>query len=142
MKIIVSACLLGKPCRYDGRSKPCDKIISLKERSDIEITEICPEQLGGLPTPREPSEICGDKVISRVGCDVTEPYEHGAKEALKIALENGCDYAILKSRSPSCSPDGVYDGSFSGKVTDGMGITAKLFRENGITVVSEDEFNI
>ena len=142
MKIIVSACLLGKPCRYDGRSKPCDKIISLKERSDIEITEICPEQLGGLPTPREPSEICGDKVISRVGRDVTEPYERGAKEALKIALENGCDYAILKSRSPSCSPDGVYDGSFSGKVTDGMGITAKLFRENGITVVSEDEFNL
>ena len=142
MKIIVSACLLGKPCRYDGRSKPCDKIISLKERSDIKITEICPEQLGGLPTPREPSEICGDKVISRVGRDVTEPYERGAKEALKIALENGCDYAILKSRSPSCSPDGVYDGSFSGKVTDGMGITAKLFRENGITVVSEDEFNI
>ena len=142
MKIIVSACLLGKPCRYDGRSKPCDKIISLKELSYIEITEICPEQLGGLPTPREPSEICGNKVISRVGCDVTEPYVHGAKEALKIALENGCDYAILKSRSPSCSPDGVYDGSFSGKVTDGMGITAKLFRENGITVVSEDEFNI
>lgn len=142
MKIIVSACLLGKPCRYDGRSKPCDKIISLKERSDIEITEICPEQLGGLPTPREPSEIQSDKVISRVGCDVTEAYERGAKEALKIALENGCDYAILKSRSPSCSPDGVYDGSFSGKVTDGMGITAKLFRENGITVVSEDEFNI
>ena len=142
MKIIVSACLLGKPCRYDGRSKPCDKIISLKDRSDIEIREICPEQLGGLTTPREPSEICGDKVVSRVGCDVTEPYVHGAKEALKIALENGCDYAILKSRSPSCSPDGVYDGSFSGKVTDGMGITAKLFRENGITVVSEDEFNI
>ncbi|MBP3333207.1 MAG: DUF523 domain-containing protein, partial [Clostridia bacterium] len=98
MKIIVSACLLGKPCRYDGRSKPCDKIISLKERSDIEITEICPEQLGGLPTPREPSEICGDKVISRVGSDVTEPNESGAKEALKIDMENGCDYAILKSR--------------------------------------------
>ena len=142
MKIIVSACLLGRPCRYDGRSKPCGKVIALKERGDIEVIEICPEQLGGLPTPREPSEICGDKVISRVGCDVTEPYERGAKEALKIALENGCSYAILKSRSPSCSPSGIYDGSFSGKVTDGTGITARLFRENGITVVSEDEFNI
>lgn len=139
MKIIVSACLLGKPCRYDGRAKPCDRIISLKERSDVEIIEICPEQLGGLPTPREPSEIRGDKVISRIGCDVTEPYERGAREALRIAHENGCTYAILKSLSPSCSPSGVYDGSFSGKVTSGTGITARLFRENGITVVSEDE---
>ena len=139
MKIIVSACLLGRPCRYDGRSKPCDKVISLKERGDIEIIEICPEQLGGLPTPREPSEIQGDKVISRIGCDVTEAYERGAKEALKIALENGCSYAILKSRSPSCSPSGIYDGSFSGKVMGGMGITARLFKENGIKVVSEDE---
>ena len=142
MKIIVSACLLGRPCRYDGRSKPCDRIISLKERSDVEIIEICPEQLGGLSTPREPSEICGDKVISRVGCDVTELYERGAREALKIALENGCSYAILKSLSPSCSPSGIYDGSFSGKVAHGTGITARLFRENGITVVSEDEFNL
>ena len=139
MKIIVSACLLGRPCRYDGRSKPCGRIISLKERSDVEIIEICPEQLGGLPTPREPSEICGDKVISRDGKDLTEFFERGAKEALKIALENGCSYAILKSLSPSCSPSGVYDGSFSGKATHGMGVTARLFRENGITVVSENE---
>ena len=139
MKIIVSACLLGRPCRYDGKSKPCGKVIALKERGDIEIIEICPEQLGGLPTPREPSEIQGDKVISRIGCDVTEAYERGAKEALKIALENGCSYAILKSRSPSCSPSGIYDGSFSGKLTGGMGVTARLFKENGITVVSEDE---
>lgn len=139
MKIIVSACLLGKPCRYDGRSKPCDKVIALKERGDIEIIEICPEQLGGLPTPREPSEIQGDKVISRVGCDVTKAYERGAKEALKIALENGYSYAILKSRSPSCSPSGIYDGSFSGKLTGGIGVTARLFRESGITVVSENE---
>ena len=142
MKIAVSSCLLGRPCRYDGRSKPCDKIISLKERSDIEITEICPEQLGGLPTPREPSEICGGKVISRDGKVVTEFFERGAREALKIALKNGCTYAILKSLSPSCSPCKVYDGSFSGKITDGMGVTAKLFMESGITVVSENDFKV
>ena len=142
MKIIVSACLLGNPCRYDGRSKPCDKAIALKERTDIEITEICPEQLGGLPTPREPSEICGDRVISRASNDVTDFFERGAREALKIALKSGCTYAILKSNSPSCSPCKVYDGSFSGKVIDGMGITARLFKENGITVVSEDEIDI
>jgi uncharacterized protein YbbK (DUF523 family) len=121
-------------CGYEGVGR---FILGLLD--DIEIIEICPEQLGGLPTPREPSEICGDKVISRIGCDVTDAYERGAKEALKIALENGCSYAILKSRSPSCSPSGIYDGSFSGKVMGGMGITARLFKKNGIKVVSEDE---
>ncbi|MBE6619413.1 MAG: DUF523 domain-containing protein [Ruminococcaceae bacterium] len=139
MKIVVSACLLGKPCRYDGRSKPCEKVIALAERADTEIIEICPEQLGGLPTPRVPSEIVGDKVISKDGRDVTEFFVSGAKKALDIAKENDCKYAILKSLSPSCSVCGVYDGSFSGKVVGGMGVTAKLLKENGIKVVSENE---
>ncbi len=139
MKILVSACLLGRPCRYDGRSKPCDKVIKLAERENTEIIEICPEQLGGLPTPRIPSEIVGNKVITKDGRDVTDFFEKGAKEALDIAKENSCDYAILKSLSPSCSPSGVYDGSFSGKIVDGMGVTAKLLSENGIEVVSEKE---
>lgn len=139
MKILVSACLLGKPCRYDGRSKPCEKVIELARRDDVEIIEICPEQFGGLPTPRVPSEKVGDRVISKDGKDVTEFFEKGAKKALAIAKENSCDYAILKSLSPSCSVCGIYDGSFSGKVVDGMGVTAKLFAENGIKVVSENE---
>ena len=139
MKVLISACLLGKPCRYDGRSKPCERVIELSQRSDIEVIEICPEQLGGLPTPRVPSEILGDKVISRNGRDVTEFFELGAKRSLEIAKENDCSYAILKSLSPSCSVCGVYDGSFSGKVSDGMGVTAKLFIENGIKVVSEND---
>lgn len=139
MKILVSACLLGRPCRYDGRSKPCEKVIELAGRKDTEITEICPEQLGGLPTPRVPSEIVGNKVISKDGRDVTEFFEAGAKKALAIAKECSCDYAILKSLSPSCSPCGVYDGSFSGKVVDGMGITAKLLSENGIKIFSESD---
>ncbi len=139
MKILVSACLLGKPCRYDGRSKPCEKVIKLAEREDIEIIEICPEQLGGLPTPRVPSEKVGDKIISKEGKDVTEFFEIGAKKALDLAKENCCSYAILKLLSPSCSPCGVYDGSFSGKVVNGMGVTARLLTENGIKLVSEKE---
>ena len=139
MKILVSACLLGRPCRYDGRSKPCEKVIELSERKDVEIIEICPEQLGGLPTPRVPSEIVCGKVISKDGRDVTEFFKAGAKKALAIAKECSCDYAILKSLSPSCSTCGVYDGSFSGKVVDGMGVTARLLSENGIKFVSENE---
>ena len=139
MKVLISACLLGKPCRYDGRSKPCEKVIELSQRDGVEVIEICPEQLGGLPTPRVPSEIAGDKVISRNGRDVTEFFERGAKRSLEIAKENDCSYAILKSLSPSCSVCGVYDGSFSGKVVDRMGVTAKLFTENGIKVVSEND---
>ncbi len=139
MKILVSSCLMGKPCRYDGGSKPCRKVIELSQRADIELIELCPEQLGGLPTPRTPSEIVGNKVISKDGSDVTKFFERGAKEALSVAKENSCKYAILKSLSPSCSPCGVYDGSFSGKVVDGMGVTAKLLKENGIDVVSEKE---
>lgn len=139
MKVLISACLLGKPCRYDGRSKPCEKVIELASRDDAEVIEICPEQLGGLPTPRVPSEIVGEKVISRDGRDVTEFFVSGARAALEIARENDCKYAILKSLSPSCSVCGVYDGSFSGKVVDGMGVTAKLFAENGIKVFSEND---
>lgn len=139
MKILVSACLLGRPCRYDGRSKPCEKVISLAERNDTEVIEICPEQLGGLPTPRIPSEIVGEKVVAKDGRDVTEFFVSGAKKALDIAKESSCSYAILKSLSPSCSPCGVYDGSFSGKVVDGMGVTAKLLKENGIEIFSEND---
>ena len=139
MKILVSSCLLGRPCRYDGRSKPCEKVIKLAEREDIEVIEICPEQFGGLPTPRVPSEKVGDRVISKDGKDVTEFFVSGAKKALDLAKENSCDYAILKSLSPSCSICGVYDGSFSGKVVDGIGVTAKLLTENGIKVVSEND---
>lgn len=139
MKILVSACLLGKPCRYDGGSKPCARVIELSQRTDAELIEVCPEELGGLPTPREPSEILGNKVISKDGRDVTEFFERGAKKALAIARENSCSYAILKSLSPSCSPSCVYDGSFSGKVVDGMGVTARILKGNGIKVLSEEE---
>lgn len=140
--MIVSACLLGHPCRYDGRSKPCEAVIKLAHRSDVEIIEVCPEELGGLPTPRVPSEIAEGRVITKDGRDVTCFFKDGAKKVLRIAKENSCEYAILKSLSPSCSSCGIYDGSFSGKVIDGMGITAKLLCENGIKVISENEINL
>lgn len=139
MKIITSACLLGYACRYDQRSKPCEAVINLSKRDGIELIPICPEELGGLPTPREPSEISGGRVISQSGKDVTQQFEKGAEAALRIAKDHGCVYAVLKARSPSCSPCGVYDGSFSGKIVDGMGVTARILKENGITVLSEEE---
>ncbi|MBE6788332.1 MAG: DUF523 domain-containing protein [Ruminococcaceae bacterium] len=137
MNIIVSACLLGTPCRYDGKSKPCESVIALKERHNL--IPVCPEVLGGLEIPRTPCEIVGDKVISKNGEDRTTEYQKGAEKALEIALKNGCKYAVLKHKSPACSPDGVYDGSFTGRLVDGMGVAARLLSQNKIKVLYEDE---
>ena len=135
-KILVSACLLGTPCRYDGASKPCEAVIALSEK--YELIPVCPEVFGGLPTPRVPSEIVGERVLMRDGRDVTENYRRGAECALDIARENLCECAVLKARSPSCGKGEVYDGSFSGTLTMGDGITAKLLSDAGITVFSEE----
>ena len=99
---------------------------------------MCPEQLGGLPTPRLPCEIRCGKVIRKDGGDVTEAYSRGASETLRIAKLSGAKKALLKAKSPSCGAGKIYDGSFSGRLTDGYGITAKLLTENGIEVFSED----
>jgi uncharacterized protein YbbK (DUF523 family) len=139
MKIIVSACLLGRPCRYDGRSKPCGKVIALKKRGDIEIIEICPEQLGGLSTPRIPCEIKDGKVFNKAGEDVTAEFELGAEKTLAIARENGVRVAILKQGSPSCGCKKIYDGTFSGNRITGEGVTARKLVENGIPVFDETE---
>ena len=135
--IIVSACLLGESCRYDGKSKPCQAVINLKEKYNL--IPVCPEVMGGLKTPRNPSEIIGDKVIGKDGRDNTKEYKKGAEIALDIALQNGVTKAILKAKSPSCGKGQIYDGTFSGKLKEGNGITAKLFTENGIEVLTEDE---
>ena len=135
MNILVSACLLGTACRYDGKSKPNDKILELLKKHTL--IPVCPEQLGGLATPRFPSEIKGDRVISKVGTDVTKEYEKGAAEALKIAKLYNCKLAILKEKSPSCGYNKVYDGTFSKTLIDRQGITAKLLSENGIKVIGE-----
>ena len=139
MNILVSACLMGKPCRYDGKSKPCDEVIKLSENHTL--IEVCPEVLGGLPTPRIPCEIVGDRVVSKNGEDRTDEYCKGASLALDIAKENRCGVAVLKLKSPACGCREIYDGSFSKTLVKGMGITAKKLSENGIKVVGEDEIS-
>lgn len=136
--ILVSACLLGVPCRYDGASKPCAGVAALAER--FRLIPVCPEQLGGLPTPRPASEIQPDGSIrNTAGADVTEAYRTGAEAALSAALQSGCRVAILKEKSPSCGSGLRYDGSFSGTLTEGDGVTTALLRANGIRVIGESE---
>ena len=133
--ILVSACLLGVSCRYDGKSKPNENVIALKDRYNI--IPICPEIMGGLPTPRKASEIQGCQVVMGDGTNVTKEYRKGAEEVLKLCRLFGCKGAVLKEKSPSCGCGEVYDGTFSGKLIDGNGITAKLLMENGIEVFGE-----
>lgn len=133
---IVSACLAGIECRFDCKSKTSIQIVEMIEKG--EAIPLCPEQLGGLSTPRTPAEIIGDKVIDKNGIEVTKQYHHGAKEALKIAKLAGASEAYLKSKSPMCGSDQIYDGSFSSNLIEGDGIFAKLLKENGIIVKKID----
>lgn len=137
MKILVSACLLGEPCRYDGKSKPNEAVILLKEKHTL--IPVCPEELGGLKTPRIPAEIQDDKVIRADGYDVTKEYINGAKITLDIAKRECVEIAILKSKSPSCGNKQIYDGTFTRTLIDGKGITVRLLEKNGIKVINEQE---
>ena len=137
MTILVSACLLGCPCRYDGKSKPNDAVLALMEHHTL--IPICPEQMGGLATPRVPAERKDGGVFTERGGDVTEQYRRGAEEALRLAQLYGCKYAILKERSPSCGNGQIYDGSFSRRLIEGDGVTAQLLKSHGITVLGESE---
>lgn len=139
MNILVSACLLGVACRYDGKCKPCDEVIRLAER--YTLIPFCPEIYGGLPTPRHPSEIVGNKVVNDKGEDVTMQYEKGAKEALRLTKMYNCTCAILKEKSPSCGKGKIHNGKFDGGYVDGDGITTRLLKENCITVLGESEIN-
>lgn len=133
MKILVSACLLGVKCRYDGSEKLNEAVRALADRHIL--IPFCPEIYGGLPTPREPAEMRDGRVYTRSGSDVTSEYEKGAAEALKLARMLGCECAILQDRSPSCGIERVHNGLFDGGLTDGDGVTARLFREAGITLL-------
>lgn len=136
MDILVSACLLGTPCRYDGASRPCGELARL-EVLGHRLIPVCPEVMGGLPTPRPPAEICGQRVITREGADVTAAYRRGAEAVLELARLTGAEAAVLKERSPSCGSGAVYDGTFSGTLTAGWGAAAGLLREQGIRVLGE-----
>lgn len=135
-RYVISACLCGEATRYDGRVKPADpQLCALVERGEAVL--VCPECMGGLPTPRPPAEICGERVINTEGVDVTAQYHRGAELTLEICREHGIAKAILKQNSPSCGSCAVYDGTFSRTLVSGRGITAALLEEHGITVYDE-----
>ncbi len=134
---VVSACLAGVKCNYKQQSNPYQQIVEMVT-SGLAIP-VCPEQLGGLPTPRIPAEIISNKVINKNGEDVTKQFRFGAQEALRIARMAKCDEAILKSNSPSCGVGLIYNGSFERKLIQGNGVFAQLLLDNGIKVVSEKD---
>ena len=138
MLLIVSKCLAGIPCRYDGKDNLVPEIKALVERG--EAVAVCPEVLGGLPTPRTPSELQPDgRVLNKQGEDVTAQFVSGAERALEICREHGCAGAILKARSPSCGKGVIYDGSFAGKRVPGSGVFAQMLLDAGIPVMTEAE---
>ena len=150
-RILVSACLLGCNCRYDGQLKTCQKVLDLAKDPDNVLIPVCPEQMGGLPTPRVSSERQRDEqgnilpptakraLVMKNGTDVTDNYNRGVEAALKIASLNNIDYAILKSGSPSCGKGSIYDGSFTGSRAEGNGITVDALIAAGYKVINEDE---
>jgi uncharacterized protein YbbK (DUF523 family) len=155
-KYIVSACLAGFETRYDGTDALCERVRELVEKG--KAVPFCPEQAGGLPTPRTPAEITGGdgyavvgdqadcghtitgRVITKDGVDVTANYLQGAKEMLKLARLVGASKAVLKAKSPSCGSGSIYDGTFSGNITRGDGVAVALLKLSGIDVMTEDDF--
>lgn len=152
-KILISACLIGRPVRYDGRAKTIESDILERWRAEGRLVPVCPEIMGGLPTPRPPAEIVSGKtpgldgeavldrratIVENSGNDVTEPYMDGAAQALRIARENRCRVAILTDGSPSCGSGFIYDGTFTGRRLEGVGVVTALLRRHGVAVYGED----
>ena len=138
MKILVSACLLGVCCRYDGQAKPHEGALSLLGRHTL--IPVCPEIYGGLATPRPAAERVGERVLTAQDGDVTAQYRRGAEETLRLGRLYGCEAALLKERSPSCGSGVIHNGRFDGGLTPGDGVTAALLRANGIAVYGESEW--
>lgn len=138
-KIVVSACLLGENCKYNGGNNKNDDVIKLKEQFDV--VAVCPECFGGLKIPRLPNEIIDGRAISKDGKDFTAEYVKGARKTIYVAEECGAQYAVMKERSPSCGKGVIYDGTFSGALTNGNGIAADLLIKSGIAVFGESEIH-
>jgi uncharacterized protein YbbK (DUF523 family) len=146
-KIAVSACLLGFKCRWDGESRPCEKLIKLQKEG--KVLPVCPEELGGLSVPRIPSEVkCGDGegvvnkanfVFNKNGEDVTENFLSGAEKALQLAKDFGASEFLGKFKSPSCGLGKTYDGTFTGKLTKGDGVAVALFKKHGFKILTEND---
>ncbi|MDD3220738.1 MAG: DUF523 domain-containing protein [Lachnospiraceae bacterium] len=133
MKIMVSACLLGENCKYNGSNNYSEKVMNYIKGH--EMFSVCPEVLGGLSIPRNPAEIVDGIVKTKDGTSVDAPFRKGAQRALQLAIENSIDLVILQSRSPSCGVKQIYDGTFTGVTIDGQGVFAKLLTEHHIKVI-------
>ena len=138
MEVLISACLLGLKCRYDGHSAPAPAVEELLRRPGLHFVPVCPEQLGGLPTPRESAERVGERILTRSGADVTAPYRRGAEGAASLAARLGCTCALLKARSPSCGSGRIYDGTFTGALVPGDGVAAAALKGAGLAVFDEE----
>ena len=139
MNVLISACLIGVNCRYNGDGKMIKEAEELKNK--YHLIPVCPEILGGMTTPREPAEKKDGKVINRIGEDVTEYFDRGANEVLQLAKFFDCKYAILKERSPSCGRGTIYDGTFSKVTIEGNGVLTELLEKNGIVVLGESQID-
>ena len=137
MNLLISGCLLGLCCRYDGKEKPLPQEQIRRLQSCFHLVPICPEQMGGLTTPRPPTECRAGSVVTADGIDVTAQYQKGAEEALKMARLFSCRFALLKERSPSCGFGRIYDGSFRKNLIDGNGVAAELLLQNGMKIFGE-----
>lgn len=138
MKIAVSACLLGENCKYSGENNYSFSLVKILENH--QVIPVCPEVLGGLPTPRDPAEIVKGLVLTKDGRSVDKEFRKGAKLALEIVKEFGADIVVLQSRSPSCGVGEIYDGSFTGKLIEGDGVFVKELRKNEIKAIDVEDF--
>ena len=138
IKVLISACLLGDNVKYSGGNNLAPELVTLLEKYNVKIVKICPECFAGLPIPRVPSEIRGDKVYGKDGRDITKEFLVGAEKTYQVAKRKQVVFAILKERSPSCGSSYIYDGSFLGKVIQGQGFTTRKLNEENIIVFSEE----
>ena len=138
-RVLVSMCLLGIECRYDGRGNSCGRLNRLMQLA--ELIPACPEIMGGLTTPRAPSERAGERVCAKDGSDVTAQFHRGAEQAVRLAQIFDVKYALMKSRSPSCGSGMIYDGTFTGNRIPGDGVTVEKLKAAGIPVYSEEQID-
>lgn len=136
-KVLVSSCLLGEKCRYNGSGE--EDVYVLEYIKDMQVYPVCPEVMGGMSTPRSPCEIYKGRVVSKDGEDTTDYFVSGADMVVDLAKQEGIDLAVFKSRSPSCGCGKVYDGTFNGILIQGDGICVKKLKGNGIQVINNEE---
>ena len=139
MKIMVSGCLLGHNCKYNGGNNKNQEVLDLLKGH--EIVPVCPESMGGLPIPRPPAEIVNGVVVNKEGLNVDSQFRKGSEEGLKLALKEKIDFAILKANSPSCGSNQIYDGTFTGTKIPGDGTFAAVLKKSGIKVFTEEELS-